>query len=144
MRPADQDCHIEHASAVALAGHALIITGPSGSGKSTLSLELLALGADLVADDRCCLWVEGGHLMADAPQAIRGRIEARNLGILNAVAVGPAQVAAYVDLSVYEDQRLPSQRTTTVLGVTVPLVQNVDGPHFVPALIQFLKAGRWA
>ncbi|MCG7573540.1 serine kinase [Phaeobacter sp. CNT1-3] len=144
MRPADTECLIEHASAVALADRALVITGPSGSGKSALCLQLMAMGAGLVADDRCYLWVAGGHLMADAPETIRGRIEARSLGILNADAVGPARVAAYVDLGTPEDQRLPPMRMRTVLGVTMPLIHGVDAPHFAAALFQFLKAGRWA
>ena len=39
-----------HASCVAVAGRAVLITGPSGSGKSSLALTLLAHGAALVAD----------------------------------------------------------------------------------------------
>ncbi len=41
-----------HASAVAVDGRGCLITGASASGKSTLALEMIALGAELVADDR--------------------------------------------------------------------------------------------
>ena len=37
-----------------------MITGASGAGKSALALQLIALGAELVADDRTELWREGG------------------------------------------------------------------------------------
>ena len=56
--------------------------GPSGAGKSALALQLLALGAELVADDRTDIIRQGDHLIADVPQAIAGMIEARGMGIL--------------------------------------------------------------
>lgn len=143
-RPSDKDCLIQHASAVAHAGRAVVITGPSGAGKSGLALQLMALGAGLVSDDRCCLWRHGDDLFVDAPAAIRGRIEARHLGILNAEAVGPARVAAYISLEDVETQRLPDPRNISVLGLTLPLLHTVQAQHFAPAILQYLKAGRWA
>ena len=50
---------IVHASCVARDGRAVLIRGASGSGKSGLALQLMALGAGLVADDRTRLWREG-------------------------------------------------------------------------------------
>jgi HPr kinase/phosphorylase len=41
-----------HATTVAIGGRGVLILGPSGSGKSGLALELMAMGAGLVADDR--------------------------------------------------------------------------------------------
>ena len=40
-----------HASCIAVHGRGVLILGPSGAGKSSLALQLMALGADLVADD---------------------------------------------------------------------------------------------
>ena len=52
-----------HASAVAIEGRAVLITGPSGSGKSGLALDIIALGARLVADDGVILRREGERLI---------------------------------------------------------------------------------
>lgn len=60
------DRTILHASCVALDGRGLLILGPSGSGKSALALELMALGADLVADDRTEIEGQGPDLVAAA------------------------------------------------------------------------------
>jgi HPr kinase/phosphorylase len=133
-----------HASAVALNGAAVCILGPSGAGKSGLALELMAYGADLVSDDRCRLWRDGEELLVDAPDTIRGRIEARSLGILNASAVGSARVVLWVDLHAEETHRLPTQREKVCLGVSRPVVHNVPAPHFAAAILQYLKAGRYA
>lgn len=60
----------------------LLLTGRSGSGKSDLALRLMALGAELVADDRTDLFVSRGCLIAKAPARIAGLLEVRGVGIL--------------------------------------------------------------
>lgn len=131
-----------HASAVALEGAAVCILGASGAGKSALALQLMAMGAGLVSDDRCLIWREGANLRVDAPDPIRGRIEARGVGILNARAVGPAAVALWVDLDRVEDHRLPPDREKVCLGVSRPILHNIQAQHFAAAILQYLKAGR--
>jgi len=133
-----------HASCVAWGGRALLLAGPSGAGKSTLALAMMALGADLVADDRTVLRATCDGLSAEAPAPIRGRIEARGIGILAAPAVGPVPVAGLVDLARDETERLPPDRRTVLLGRSIPLVLRVRNAHFSAALIQFLKGGRVA
>lgn len=127
-----------HASAVAVAGRAVLIRGASGSGKSGLALRLLALGAVLVADDRTRVWRDAGRLMADAPDTIRGRIEARGLGILEVPAAGTQPVAALVDLDAPPPARLPEPETEMLLGVDVPLLRGSDAAHFPAALHLYL------
>ena len=53
----------------------VLLLGKSGAGKSDLALQLIALGAKLVSDDRTELFVERGKLFARAPQSIAGLIE---------------------------------------------------------------------
>lgn len=88
----------------------LLILGASGAGKSGLALEMMARGAVLVADDRTVLRREAGGLVADAPDSLRGLIEARGVGILRARAHGPVTLALAVDLARAEPERLPPDR----------------------------------
>ncbi len=133
---------ILHAGCVALDGRGLLILGPSGSGKSSLALQLMALGCGLVADDRTMLTRLEGQLLADCPDTIRGRIEARGVGILIAPPAGPVPVAAAVDLGIPEAKRLPPERHTTILGLSLPVLHNVASPAFPAALLHYLRAGR--
>ena len=131
----------EHASCVALAGRAVLIRGAAGRGKSGLALQLLALGAGLVADDRTRLRRAGASVIADAPDTIRGLIEARGTGLLRLPAAGPQPLALIVDLDRQSDTRLPPPMHTEILGVTVPLVYRSDHAHFPAAILLYLANG---
>ncbi|SNX68392.1 Hpr(Ser) kinase/phosphatase [Cereibacter ovatus] len=133
-----------HASCVAVGGRALLILGPSGAGKSSLALALMALGADLVADDRTEILREGATLVARCPPALAGLIEARGLGILRAPAIHEARVELAVDLGQRETDRLPQRRNIQVLGRPVDLVFGQEGGHFSYALLLRLTSGRVA
>lgn len=133
-----------HASCVAYGGAAVLITGPSGAGKSALALQLMALGAVLVSDDKTCLrGVEDG-LLATAPASIKGMIEARGVGILAADTCDAAFVRLIVDLAREEAERLPPQRSQIIRGQTLPVLHNINAAHFAPAILQYLKGGRAA
>ena len=131
-----------HASAVAVAARGLLICGASGSGKSSLALAMMALGADLIADDRVCITREQDQVILNAPTAIASMIEAHGLGILSATAVSNIPLAAILDLDVGEVQRLPPMRHATLLGCSFPLLHNSASPYFPAALMQYLKGGR--
>lgn len=138
------DAGTVHATTVAADGCAVLIFGPSGSGKSSLALQLIALGAQLVSDDRTCLERRDGALWASAPAALAGRIEARGVGLLVAPHVALARVVLAVDLSQPETERLPAERTVEHFGVTVPCLRRVDSAHFPAAILLCLGAGRIA
>lgn len=133
---------IVHASTVAVEDRAVLIRGASGSGKSALALQLLALGAGLIADDRTVLTRAAGQVIADAPDTLHGLIEARGVGILNCPAVGPAPLALIVDMDCPESERLPGWHQDTVLNVALPVLRNPDAPHFPSAILLYLKNGR--
>ena len=61
---------------------AVLLLGRSGAGKSDLALRLMALGAELVADDRSDIFVARGRLWAKSPAAIAGLLEVRGVGII--------------------------------------------------------------
>ena len=133
---------ILHATCVALSGRAVLIIGPSGSGKSALALELIALGARLVADDRTVLTSVDGKLIASPPEAIAGMIEARGVGILKVDYAANATICCVVDMEQVETLRLPEARTVTLLDLTVPCLHKVDAPYFPAALHAYLKGHR--
>ena len=132
-----------HASAVSCAGHGVLFTGPSGSGKSAISLEIMALGAQLIADDRCIITREKDQVLVSAPVAIQGLIEARGVGLLLANSVGPVALSLVVDMSKIETDRLPPQRRTEVLAQSLPLLHKVESRYFPAAILQYLKGGRF-
>lgn len=140
--PGSQPPQIVHATCIALRGRGLLITGASGSGKSALALQLMALGAQLVADDQVILEAGPGGVTAIVPDPISGLIEARGIGILTATPAGPVRLGLAVDLDHAESERLPPRRETRLLGQSVPLLYRVDASHFAASLIQFLAHGR--
>lgn len=131
-----------HASCVDLGGRGLLILGPSGAGKSSLALRLMAMGARLVADDRCDITCEDGGLIARAPRAISGLIEARGVGILCAASLPQTGLALAVDLGQTEPDRLPPRRSVTILGTTLDLVLGSQSDHFPASLLCYLQGGR--
>ena len=134
---------VVHASCVARAGHAVLIRGASGTGKSALALQLLASGAVLVADDRVRLRRAGGRILAAAPTAIRGRIEARGLGLLHApVPPAPQPLGLVIDMDTEETDRLPPRRVTEIMGLRLALVRKTSAAHFPAAVLLYLLHGR--
>jgi HPr kinase/phosphorylase len=129
---------ILHASCVAHRGRGLLILGPSGAGKSGLALEMMAFGASLVADDRTLLRAEAGRIVADSPPSIRGRIEARGVGILRARAHGPVDLV----LAEAEPDRLPPDRQLDLGLGRLPLVLGAGRVHLASILLQYLEGGR--
>jgi HPr kinase/phosphorylase len=142
-RPADQS-FLQHASCVAMAGRAVLILGPSGSGKSTLALDLMALGAALVADDQVLLTRQSDQIVAASPIQIVNQIEARGVGILMAETCGASIVSLVVDLAQPETERLPPRREIVVLGCPIDLVFGAGHGHLAAVIVQYLKQGRTA
>ncbi|SDX59302.1 Hpr(Ser) kinase/phosphatase [Ruegeria halocynthiae] len=141
---ADQKTACVHATCVAVDGAGILIIGASGAGKSALALQMMMLGARLVADDRINLSARDGDVMADAVPQIRGLIEARGIGLLRADPVGPVPLAYVVDLDQAEPARLPDPAEILLLGQTLPLLR-VDGvPNLAAGLLQLVKMGRVA
>ncbi|MEM6387937.1 MAG: HPr kinase/phosphatase C-terminal domain-containing protein [Pseudomonadota bacterium] len=126
-----------HASAVAFGDGAALLIGPSGSGKSALALELMAYGGTLVADDRVSVERRPTGVWLDAPDALRGQIEARGIGILSCPSA-PAFLAVVVDLEVQETDRLPQTKETVIAGVSFPLLHKVESPSFAAMLRAYL------
>ncbi|WP_058283620.1 HPr kinase/phosphorylase [Ruegeria denitrificans] len=137
-----QDQAILHATCVAVEGQGVLILGQSGSGKSALALQMMALGATLVADDRVALSMQGEEAVADAALNLGGLIEARGIGLLRAQAAGATPIRYVVDLDLSKPSRLPEPETAVVLRQTVTLLRAAGVPNLAAALLQVLKMGR--
>lgn len=117
-----------HATAVAqwrprTGWRAVLISGPSGAGKSDLALRLLGRGWRLVADDYVHVFASGEGLYVTAPETIRGRIEARGLGIIGACVQGVVRLVLAVDLVESAPERLPEPEIRSLAGRSVPLLR---------------------
>ncbi len=134
-----------HATAIAVDGRGLLITGASGAGKSTLALALIGLGATLVSDDQTTVTADNGTVTLSCPHpGLKGVIEARAIGLLRCNAIDAAPLALVVDLDRHEADRLPPRRSVNVLGCAIDLVYGSQSPTFPVALMLHLRHGRHA
>jgi len=112
-----------HGTGVFIDGKGILIKGPSGTGKSDLALRLMALGAELIGDD----YVEVSRItqnraIMQAPETIAGKIEVRNVGILNVPFRHMARIDMVVELilDITSLERLPQQKTILLDGAKIP------------------------
>lgn len=77
-----------HGVFLSVHGLGVLVTGPSGVGKSELSLDLIARGHQLVADDAVSLFrAAPGLVVGECEPLLVGFMEARGLGVLNIAAM---------------------------------------------------------
>jgi HPr kinase/phosphorylase len=132
-----------HATTVAIDGAGVMLTGPSGSGKSGLALGLMALGAELVADDRTTIELREGWPWALAPERLAGVIEARGVGLIRVPFCPSAPLRLVVDMGEAEGARLPEPAVERVLGAVITRIRRVDAPHFPGAIVALARGGFW-
>jgi len=137
-RSTDPNQLILHATAVSARGRALVLGGPSGVGKARLALELMAYGAELIADDMVHIRKGAEGVIAAAVSDAPSGIELRHIGIAPARLAAPAPVLACVDLRPIDVARLPDPEFVTLLGVPVRLIQTSREGPFAPALWHYL------
>lgn len=131
----------KHATAISIDDRGCLIIGASGSGKSTLAIAAIALGAELVADDRVDISRRGAQLLLSAPAKIAGLIEARGVGILRLPMRPEASLIFVVDLDRAASRRLPDPDHIALLGVPVPVLHGQDRPELASLLVLMLRHG---
>jgi len=133
-----------HATAVLVGNRAALIRGPAGSGKTRLALALIDAAhtgalpfARLVADDRVRLSAAHGRLIATAPDAIRGLVEVRGLGIRTLPHEARAVVGLVVDLAAADGRRMAAEagREIVLLGVKLPRLAVAAGQEPLPMVL---------
>jgi serine kinase of HPr protein (carbohydrate metabolism regulator) len=122
-----------HATTIAIGARGVLIRGPSGAGKSDLALRCMAMPASpilpapvaLVADDYTLLTVCSGRLRASAPDALRGKLEVRGVGIVEVAVIGETDVHLVCDLVERERiDRLPEALSKAdLLGCSIPRIE---------------------
>ena len=126
---------LTHATAVVINGSGLLIIGPSGCGKSGLALQLLALGAKLVADDQVRLVQIAEGIQLQPPDTLKGKIEARQLGILDCAFEPRALLTLVIALGKNEPERLPYGKTIQVGSAKIDLIHGANVPNLASALM---------
>ena len=115
------DSTIVQASAVAIDGRALMIEGPPGSGKSSLAIALIDRGAILIGDDGVQLSVGEEKVLASPPPNIRGKLEIRNVGIID-LPVMSAPLSLILTLT-KDAPRFPDPvEHREILGLAIPVL----------------------
>lgn len=132
-----------HATTVAIASKAILITGPSGAGKSDLGLRLIDAGAKLVADDQTIVTRHHDALHAAAPENIRGLIEVRGIGLLRLPYVSQIMVALCVELIPGAAERMPEPVFSEWEGAKVRTLHlngfDASTPAKIRAYLQYPK-----
>lgn len=129
----------------------MLLLGSSGSGKSDLALRLIDGGARLIADDRVEIALVENRLYcrspASMPADLRGRIEARGIGILSVDTVQEAIPLGWcvelIRLGASPDtiERLPASEHKTLLGKDIPLLRLAAFEASTPAKLRLAVAG---
>jgi serine kinase of HPr protein (carbohydrate metabolism regulator) len=124
---------VRQATCVVFAGspgpRAVLIEGAPGSGKSALALALIDRGAQLVGDDGVVLVSAGGRLLARPHPNTRGKLEVRNLGLLDFPACDEAPVALVLCLDEAAPRFIEAAERVTIAGHDLPFLRLwPDGP----------------
>lgn len=125
-----------HVSSVAIGGAAILISGRSGAGKSDLALRLIDRGARLVSDDYTLVRRVDGQLRASAPETIAGKLEVRNLGIIELEHDHDVPISLYVDLDRPAERYPDPDAALVIAGVTIPVIALDSGEPSAPIKVE--------
>jgi len=115
-----------HATFVKINDKGVLLIGKSGMGKSDVALRLIMdKNAVLVADDRVNVEVVGKTLIGRCPDEIAGKLEIRNVGIIDINYIKEAEINLCVELICDRNklERFPEAKSFEILGVNVPKIE---------------------
>ena len=130
-----------HATALVVGDSGLLLLGESGSGKSTLAAALITRGGQLIADDEVHLSATSGMLVASPPPSLSGIIELRGFGLIRVPHLASHPLHLVVRCQTQPPERLPEPETTTLLGLTLPIITlNPLATHSAECLMLWVEA----
>jgi serine kinase of HPr protein (carbohydrate metabolism regulator) len=137
-----------HANCVVVGTRGLLILGEAGCGKSSLSETLVEAATArgnrgvLVADDRVFLSCEEERVIASVPETIRGKLEIRGFGLVDAAFQTTARIHLLVNLvPMTAMERLPEE-ALPMQTVAEGLLPTVTCPANEPDIS--VRQIRWA
>ncbi len=114
---------VRQAGCVVIDGRGVLIEGEPGSGKSSLALALIDRGAGLVGDDGVVLDVADGRLVAAPHPRIAGKLEVRNVGLIDMPVSPPVPVALVVRIDRDAPRFIERADLIEIAGIALPLVR---------------------
>ena len=111
------------AGCVAIGGRGLLIEGAPGTGKSSLALALIDRGAALVGDDGVMLSPVTDRLIAAPHPHITGKLEVRNVGLIDLPISPPVPVALLIRLDLGAPRFIHMADMVDIAGMFVPMVR---------------------
>jgi serine kinase of HPr protein (carbohydrate metabolism regulator) len=111
------------ATCVMVDGRGVLIQGVPGSGKSSLALALIDRGAALVGDDSVLLDTRGGRLFASPHPNTAGKLEVRNLGLIDVPCVGSVPLALVIKLDREAPRYISVPETAVLANCVLPQVR---------------------
>ena len=127
---------LHQATCVAIGGRGVLIEGAPGAGKSSLALALIDRGAVLVGDDGVLLEASEGRLLAVPVPATAGKLEVRNLGLLDFPTVSGVPVALVAVLDAGAERWIEAADSCERSGVKLPLVRLWPGSPVLPLRVE--------
>ncbi|MBY0272995.1 MAG: HPr kinase/phosphatase C-terminal domain-containing protein [Alphaproteobacteria bacterium] len=110
-----------HGTAVEIQGKAVLLTGKPGMGKSSLALQLIDRGARLVADDQTCLILDKEEVYVSCPNALKGLLEVRGVGICPFPSQNKSPLSLVVEICELDEVlRLPDPTFIQYHNIPIP------------------------
>lgn len=127
-----------HATAIAINGRGILLTGKSGSGKSDLAIRMIDRGAKLVCDDYCDIVDAGDNPLIVAKPTIAGQIELRGVGILKLNYVEKAPLFMVLQLDQQLDRLPDENRDVCLAGWSIPSCAIAPFENSAPLKVEYL------
>ena len=125
-----------YATAICWDGNAVVLMGESNIGKSDLALRLIDRGAMLVSDDQVALKREDDEIIVSAPEALRGKMELRYLGIYDFEFAEQATLKMAVKLGGTIDRFPMDRQIENFLGLPIPTIRLIGLEPSAPIKVE--------